>query len=147
MVANVDVARGVDVGLAGPLNVAFGAEFRRENYQISPASPTPTRRRRRSTSSAAAAARRARRCSRASGPSNEVDASRNNVAVYVDLEGRRAPQLRLGLAGRFEHYSDFGSTADGKVTARCSRTALGGPRRAPAPASARRRWRSRTSPR
>ena len=26
--------------------------------------------------------------------------------------------VRLGLAGRFEHYSDFGGTADGKITAR-----------------------------
>src|SRR5204863_9522456 len=34
LVANADVARAVAVGLARPLNVAFGAEYRRENFQI-----------------------------------------------------------------------------------------------------------------
>ena len=28
------------------------------------------------------------------------------------------PKVLLGVAGRVEHYSDFGSTTDGKVTAR-----------------------------
>src|SRR6185295_4722529 len=40
------------------------------------------------------------------------------AAGYVDLEGNVVGRLRLGLAGRYEHYSDFGSTADGKVTLR-----------------------------
>src|SRR4030095_7413051 len=44
--------------------------------------------------------------------------NRDNVAAYVDLEGNVVGRLRLGLAGRYEHYSDFGSTADGQVHAR-----------------------------
>jgi iron complex outermembrane recepter protein len=40
------------------------------------------------------------------------------VAGYVDVEGNVIGWLRLGVAGRAEHYSDFGSTVDGKVTAR-----------------------------
>jgi iron complex outermembrane recepter protein len=51
-------------------------------------------------------------------PSNEADESRNNVALYLDLEGDVAGRLRLGAAGRYEHYSDFGSTVDGKLTVR-----------------------------
>ena len=51
-------------------------------------------------------------------PSNEVDESRNSVAGYVDVEGDVIGWLRLGVAGRAEHYSDFGSTVDGKLTAR-----------------------------
>jgi iron complex outermembrane receptor protein len=51
-------------------------------------------------------------------PANEADALRRSVAVYGDLEGDVHPQVRLGLAGRFEHYSDFGKTLDGKLTAR-----------------------------
>ena len=51
-------------------------------------------------------------------PSNEVDESRNSVAGYVDVEGDVLAWLRLGVAGRTEHYSDFGNTVDGKLTAR-----------------------------
>jgi iron complex outermembrane receptor protein len=51
-------------------------------------------------------------------PSNEVDASRNSVAGYVDVEGDVLNWLRLGGAGRVERYSDFGSTVDGKLTVR-----------------------------
>jgi iron complex outermembrane receptor protein len=40
------------------------------------------------------------------------------VAAYVDVEGDVLPALRLGVAGRVERFNDFGSTADGKLTAR-----------------------------
>ena len=53
-------------------------------------------------------------------PSNEVDVSRNSRAVYVDVEGDVLSQVRLGVAGRYEHFSDFGSTTNGKITARYS---------------------------
>ncbi len=36
----------------------------------------------------------------------------------MDVEGDLLPRVRLGIAGRVENYSDFGSTADGKLTAR-----------------------------
>ena len=49
-------------------------------------------------------------------PSNERDESRHNFAAYVDVEGDVLPRVRLGLAGRVENYSDFGTTADGKIT-------------------------------
>jgi iron complex outermembrane receptor protein len=51
-------------------------------------------------------------------PSNEVDRSRDSVAGYVDVEGEVVRGLRLGAAGRTEHYSDFGNTVDGKLTVR-----------------------------
>ncbi|HEV2132247.1 MAG TPA: TonB-dependent receptor, partial [Longimicrobiaceae bacterium] len=51
-------------------------------------------------------------------PTDEVDVSRNNVAAYLDLESNLTPQFLLNVAGRAERYSDFGSTADGKVAAR-----------------------------
>ncbi|HEX7150400.1 MAG TPA: TonB-dependent receptor [Thermoanaerobaculia bacterium] len=47
-----------------------------------------------------------------------MDASRNSKAVYVDLEGDIFSQLRVGVAGRFEDFSDFGNTSDGKLTVR-----------------------------
>jgi len=51
-------------------------------------------------------------------PSNEVDASRDNVAAYADVEWNVSERFLVGLAGRFEDYSDFGSTLDGKLTFR-----------------------------
>ena len=55
-------------------------------------------------------------------PSNEVDASRSSYAGYVDFEADVLKFLRLGLAGRFEHYTDFGNTSDFKITARVEAT-------------------------
>jgi iron complex outermembrane receptor protein len=116
-IANLDLTREFDVGLAGPLNVAFGAEFRRENYQEIAGE----------TNSWVDGGFKDQFGGKAPAgaqvfpgfrPTNAVDASRNNVAAYVDLEGNVTSFLRLGLAGRFEHYTDFGNTKDAKVTAR-----------------------------
>ena len=116
-VANADVSRQLELGLSGPTNLAVGVEFRREGYRIeageegsyidggfrdqfgAPAIP----------GAQVFAGWR---------PSNERDETRHNVAAYVDAEGDVVSRVRLGLAGRVENYSDFGSTADGKVTAR-----------------------------
>ena len=51
-------------------------------------------------------------------PADEQDVTRNNYAIYVDLESDLTSRLLLGLAGRYEDYNDFGSTTTGKVTAR-----------------------------
>jgi iron complex outermembrane receptor protein len=117
-VANVDVSRPFSVhGFARPLNVAMGAEVRRENYQIRAGEPdsygdggVPNQ----------AGGRAAIGAQVFPGfrPSNAVDASRHSVAGYVDVEGDVLTWLRLGVAGRGEHYSDFGGTVNGKVTAR-----------------------------
>ena len=117
LVSNLDVTRELEVGLAGPLNVAAGAEFRRENYQEHAGEPNsyiagPSKDQFGATAPAGAQVFPGFR------PSNEVDDSRNSVAAYVDLEGNVTSFLRLGLAGRFEHYSDFGNTKDAKLTAR-----------------------------
>ena len=104
-------------GFAGPLNVAFGAG-------VSPRElPDPRRRagllRRRRP---AEPVRRpcGNRCAGLPGvPAVERgDESRNSVAGYVDVEGDLISWLRIGVAGRTEHYSDFGGTLDGKLTAR-----------------------------
>ena len=116
-VGNVDVSRPFKVGLAGPVNVAFGGEYRRENYQIQAGEPdsygnggVPNQ-----FGGIAAIGAQVFPGFR---PSNEVDESRNSVAGYIDLEGDVIRWLRLGVAGRAEHYSDFGQTIDGKLTAR-----------------------------
>ncbi len=101
----LDVDRDFDVGMAGPLNVAFGAEFRHETYQITPGDPDSYL-----YSGAASFI--------GYSPLNAIDKGRTNEAVYVDLAGKPIDALRVDVAGRFEHYSDFGSTEIGKLTAR-----------------------------
>lgn len=51
-------------------------------------------------------------------PSNEVDETRDNVAVYADTESDLTDNLIMGAALRFEDYSDFGNTLNGKLTGR-----------------------------
>lgn len=51
-------------------------------------------------------------------PDNVVDEFRSNIAVYADAELDLTEQLLLNAAARFEQYSDFGSTLTGKFAAR-----------------------------
>ena len=116
-IARADIQRELDVGLATPLSVALGAAFRRENYQIiagEPASyiqgyhPDPF-------GDIAPAGSQVFPGLR---PQDEADANRDNVAAYLDLESTIAPKLLANVAGRFEHYSDFGSKLTGKLALR-----------------------------
>ncbi|MBW8863264.1 MAG: TonB-dependent receptor, partial [Acidobacteria bacterium] len=118
LVANADLSRAFKLdALPGPLNVAFGAEVRREQYEITAGEPdsynnggVPNR--------AGGVAAIGAQVFPGFRPSNAVDQSRHSVAGYVDVEGDLLKWLRLGLAGRGEHYSDFGGTFDGKLTVR-----------------------------
>ena len=117
-VGNADVSRAVSVsGFSGPLNVAFGAEYRRENYQIR-AGEADSYRDGGAANQFGDHAAIGAQVFPGFRPSNEVNASRNNGAGYVDIEGDVRHWLRLGAAARAEHYDDFGGTLDGKLTGR-----------------------------
>jgi iron complex outermembrane recepter protein len=117
LVGNLDFSRQVDAGLAGPLNVAIGAEYRRESYEIIAGEPN-------SYLDGGSLNRFGGRAVPGAQvfpgfrPSNEVDTGRDSVAAYADLEADVHDRVRLGAAGRLERYSDFGATGDGKFTAR-----------------------------
>ena len=51
-------------------------------------------------------------------PENAVNASRNSIAAYADVEFNFTPQFMADAAVRFEDYSDFGSTTNGKLAMR-----------------------------
>ncbi len=114
---NAHVARPLDVGLRSPLNVAFGASYRRESFTLVAGEPGswiqgghPDR-----YGDPAAPGSQV-----FSGflPSTEVDESRNNVGAYIDLETDITRQFLLNGAARFENYSDFGSNLSAKVAMR-----------------------------
>ncbi|WP_159020190.1 TonB-dependent receptor [Algibacter sp. L3A6] len=51
-------------------------------------------------------------------PDNEVDRSRTNYGIYFDTELNVSEAFMLAGALRFEQYSDFGSTFNGKLASR-----------------------------
>lgn len=51
-------------------------------------------------------------------PKSEVDANRSNVGAYVDAELDVNKNWLVGGAVRFENYSDFGATLNGKLSTR-----------------------------
>jgi iron complex outermembrane receptor protein len=115
--ANLDVTRELAIGLAGPLNVAGGLEYRHENFQQHAGEPDSYRDGGHPNQFGGRAIPGAQVFA-GFRPSNAVDADRDSYAVYLDLEADVLRSVRIGLAGRFEDYSDFGSTSDGKLTLR-----------------------------
>jgi iron complex outermembrane receptor protein len=122
-------------GLASPISIAGGMEWRDENYQqllgdaasyaAGPYASQPL------YNCVAGACTRALDAkgnpitatqSTASngygGISAPVDASQVSYAAYLDVEADVFRNFTLGLAGRFEHYASFGNTTLGKVQAR-----------------------------
>jgi iron complex outermembrane receptor protein len=102
---NLDIDRSFPIGLAAPLNIAFGVEERRDTYGIEQGEPA---------SYFGAGAQSFIGYT----PLDQSEHSRTNTAVYVDFATDPIKHLHLDLAGRFEHYSDFGSVEIGKATAR-----------------------------
>jgi iron complex outermembrane receptor protein len=122
-VANLDFVRAFPISsFSSPLNVAFGAEARHDKYTVAAGEPDSYR----------DAGSRPTGCPTnpcpqpAPGaqvfsgfqPGDAGDHTRTYVAGYFDLETSLLQRLQLGLAGRTEHYSDFGSTTTGKASAR-----------------------------
>ena len=50
--------------------------------------------------------------------SDAVQADRNSQSAYIDIEAKPLEGLDVDVAGRFENYSDFGTTVNGKIAAR-----------------------------
>jgi iron complex outermembrane recepter protein len=51
-------------------------------------------------------------------PGNELKESRSNFGSYADLELDVTKKFTISAAGRFEQYSDFGNTVNGKLASR-----------------------------
>lgn len=51
-------------------------------------------------------------------PSNVVDKNRSNLSLYADSEFDITKEFMVSGAARFEKYSDFGSTINGKLASR-----------------------------
>ena len=102
---NLDINRTFDIGLAAPVNLAFGAEGRENTFAIG-------------AGDAASTYKEGGQSYPGFHQSDAGGHSRKNYAGYVDLALAPIDNLQLDLAGRFEHYTDFGDAEVGKITAR-----------------------------
>jgi iron complex outermembrane receptor protein len=102
---NLDIVRSLEVGLATPLNFAFGAEYRRDTFGIEAGEPS-------SYYGAGA------QSFTGYDPSNAGTHDRTSYAGYLDLAGNPVTGLHLEGALRYEHYSDFGDDTVWKLTGR-----------------------------
>ena len=120
-----DVTGTVDWNLGtAPLFVAVGGEVRRDGYKIEAGDPVSYSYGRTNNrdidifGQTGEIAQPGTQGFPGWSPAEEVDDSRNNTAVYIDTEAQLTEKFLLGGAARFEHYSDFGNTVIGKLSAR-----------------------------
>lgn len=142
LTANLDLRREFEVGFAKPLTFALGAEYRDENFKIRPgefqsyaagpffvAAQTTT-----AANCAAQGGVFAAATNICSFPgrqalvgaqgfpgfplSSATDVSRDSYAAYAELDTDIVDGLTVTIAGRYEHFSDFGDTWNGKLAAR-----------------------------
>ncbi len=135
---NLDMTYPLEVGFASPITLAAGAEYRREEYEttvgdlqsyaagpfarqplynlVSPGVYTPAL-------NAGGTQIVATQSPAASGyggisPLFAGKNSQSNYAIYVAAEADVTDALQMGIAGRFEEYSTFGTAVVGKFNAR-----------------------------
>jgi len=117
---NLDVSKNVK-----NFNFAFGGEFRFEQYDIKAGEQasyarydifgnvvTPT------TPEANVVGAGGAQSFTGFSPDNALTKSRHSTAVYADVSYDLAKKLNIDAALRFENYSDFGNTLNGKLALR-----------------------------
>ena len=121
---NLDFSKYIDNGDDTGLNIAFGLEYRTDNFTIFAGE----------TGTYAAYDLNGVEITQADqvgngfaagsqgfpgySPDNEVDKNRSNMALYTDAEFDLSKEFLLSAALRFENYSDFGSTLNWKLASR-----------------------------
>ena len=105
LTTTLDIRKEFDVGMANPLTLAFGGEYRRDTYEILQGDYYSTL---------------------AEGVQSfpgykDIDAGkhrRSSRAGYINLIAEPIDKWTIDIAGRYEDYTDFGDTTIGKITTR-----------------------------
>jgi iron complex outermembrane receptor protein len=111
---NADAVWRLPVGLAEPLNLAFGAESRKETYEMITGDPA---------SYAVGPGAQFGLAPASNGfpgisPTQAGTWSQQSYAGYVDLEAQLTRRRSAGAALRYEDFSSFGDTLNGKLATR-----------------------------
>lgn len=109
---NADLSKAIQKG-ANSINLAFGAEYRYERYSITKGQDESWKLYPTNPGGVAGA-----QSFPGFTPANEVAANRSSEAVYADADFSFNNKFLVDGAARFEHYSDFGSTLNGKLSLR-----------------------------
>jgi iron complex outermembrane receptor protein len=141
-IVNLDFSKEFGMGFAKPLSVAAGTEYRKEHFEIRPGDTQsfatgPLFRASITTDAVNCAAQqgvfnattnvcsfpgRAAPAGSQGFPgiptSSATDVGRHSWAAYVELDTDPIAGVTTTLAGRYENFSDFGSTWNGKFAAR-----------------------------
>jgi iron complex outermembrane receptor protein len=104
-VGTLDINKEFEIGLAEPLTVAFGAEYRDESYTVSPGD-------------AGSLYVEGGQSFPGYAQSDAGTIDRTAKAVYVNFITNPVEGWTVDLAGRYEDYSDFGDALIGKLTTR-----------------------------
>ncbi|WP_026091781.1 TonB-dependent receptor [Blastomonas sp. AAP53] len=123
---NLDLSYPVELGLASTLNIAGGVEFRRESYEVGLGD-------RASWLTGPFAAQTVQRANGTTflstkpvgangfpgfGPDSVTSGGRNSISAYLDLEADVLESVTLSGALRYDRFTDFGDTVNGKISAR-----------------------------
>jgi iron complex outermembrane receptor protein len=122
VLVGINLAKPVNLGLPNAVSVAFGGVYRRETYEIV-AGETASwinggHLSQDSVNTPGDLAPAGSSVFSGFSPTDASDNSRNNIGAYLDLESNLTTQVLLNVAGRYEHYSDFGSRVTGKTALR-----------------------------
>lgn len=134
--ANLDLSYPLEVGLASPLTLAAGGEFRKETYKLVAGdvqsygagpygtqplydlvSPGVYRRALNGTTPVSASQSPGASGYGGTSPAAAGSWSQSSYALYGAIETDITKALSVGVAGRYEHYNTFGGSLVGKFNA------------------------------
>ena len=116
------LSRLMDLGLPREVNVAFGAAYRRESYEVVAGERASYINGYHKTADSSAIAQGGSSVFQGFAPTDVSTNDRSNIGGYVDLETNLSTNLLVNAAGRFESYSDFGQRMTGKLAMRYEAT-------------------------
>ncbi len=125
--SNLDLSKEFDLGLAGPIAVAVGAEYKKNKFLIGQGDPVSYIDGGYRSPPGTWLAGQVRTGVGSQGvtgfvPEGAGSWSRDNWSAYASVEGELIDGIEFGLAGRHEDYSDFGTTDTGKASLRIEPT-------------------------
>ncbi len=104
----------ISKALSETFNLAFGAQYRKDNFLLHSGSPE--------SYEVGPLATQGKDVGSSARPGialvDENDLDRSNMGLYVDLEKDLSEKMLLTAALRYENYSDFGGNLSGKLAAR-----------------------------
>jgi len=112
--ANANFGHAFDLGLAAPVNLAFGLELREEQFEIEAGDEA-------SWAIGPGAADGLPSASNGFPGYSEAQAGsfdQTSYAGFADIDAQLTEAWNVGFALRYEDYSEFGDTLDGKLSAR-----------------------------